>query len=37
MWVVLQPEKVAAELATGVESSAEWKALQAHVAEIEKT
>ncbi len=33
----VQPEKVAEELATGVATSAEWKALQAHVADIEKT
>ena len=33
----LQPEQVAEELATGVSSTAEWRALAAHRAEIEKT
>jgi hypothetical protein len=33
----LQPEQVAEELATGVSSTPEWKALAAHRAEIEKT
>lgn len=33
----IQPEQVAEELATGVSSTPEWKALAAHRAEIEKT
>lgn len=33
----VQPEQVADELATGVSSTPEWKALSAHRAEIEKT
>ncbi len=33
----MQPEQVAEELATGVSSTPEWKALAAHRADIEKT
>ena len=35
--VLLQPEQVAEELATGVSGTPEWKALAAHRADIEKT
>lgn len=35
--ISVQAEEVAEELAMSVSSSSEWKALQAHVSDIEKT